>query len=904
MVTQFLQHLTILGTELIVESRNCRGLANTHKRVDLLNKIRLGKSDVICLQDIHLAKWQGPQLRQEWEGEVVVAPRSSNSRGVAILLNKNLEYTIYSQYCDPEGNFIILDISLTNSLRCTLVNLYGPNKDSPIFYDFIKDKLIFTGNPEILICGDWNVVRDFKKDTYNYLRCNNPKAQKSVSSIIVQFDLQDIWRSLNPDKLSFTWWTTKPLKKARLDYFLTSPALSALTSKCSIGSRYRSDHAPIFLKLNIDPHVRGKGYWKLNASLLKNEELIKKVKEEIMLIKATYALTTYHPDYIASCPMATTEFMIDDSLLWETLLAQLRGTIIRFSAGESRKLKSLEKTLTADLDRLETEYNSDTSDESLANQIERKHEQLVNIRADKISGSIVRARASRIEFGEKPSKYFLQLENSNYINKTIKELELEDGSSIRKQEEILSEVRSFYNKLYSEKKRSEPLLTSMQNLDISDLAKVPPELKNSLVGELTLEELTASLNQSKNNKSPGLDGFPVEFYKAFWNLLGPLLLRALNFSFANNSLSNSQKQGLITCIPKGTKARKFLKNWRPISLLNSSYKLASTCIANRIKPLLQIIVKGTQKGFIQGRNISECTREIYDLMFEAEVCETPGLLLLIDFEKAFDSVAWDFIHFTLKSFDFPDEILKWVSLFQDGATSQVCQNGWLSNSFALGRGCRQGDPLSPYIFILCAEILSQAILNNRNIVGFRCQDVENKLTQFADDTSLFLDGTKKSLRATIKTLDYFDQASGLKMNVSKTKASWIGSKRFSEDTICHELGLDWVHSFTALGISYNTRELRDITELNCNTKLSEIDNLLTKWDRRNITLIGRILIVKSLALSKLVHFLIALPSPKKTFVRELNKKFYHFIWNHKPPKIKSSTLELDIKEGGLKMVNL
>ena len=82
----------------------------------------------------------------------------------------------------------------------------------------------------------------------------------------------------------------------------------------------------------------------------------------------------------------------------------------------------------------------------------------------------------------------------------------------------------------------------MKNLDISDLAKVPPDLKHSLVGDLTLNELTASLNQSKNNKSPGLDGFPVEFYKAFWNFLGPLLLRALNFSFANNSLSNSQKQ--------------------------------------------------------------------------------------------------------------------------------------------------------------------------------------------------------------------------------------------------------------------------------------------------------------------------------------------------------------------------
>ena len=111
---------------------------------------------------------------------------------------------------------------------------------------------------------------------------------------------------------------------------------------------------------------------------------------------------------------------------------------------------------------MEKEYNSKTSDENLARQIEQKHEQLVNIRKEKISGCIVRARANRIEFGEKPSKYFLQLENSSYINKTIKELELDDGTTIRKQDDILSEVRNFYTKLYSELERSEPLHTTQR----------------------------------------------------------------------------------------------------------------------------------------------------------------------------------------------------------------------------------------------------------------------------------------------------------------------------------------------------------------------------------------------------------------------------------------------------------
>ena len=267
--------------------------------------------------------------------------------------------------------------------------------------------------------------------------------------------------------------------------------------------------------------------------------------------------------------------------------------------------------------------------------------------------------------------------------------------------------------------------------------------------------------------------------------------------------------------------------------------------------------------------------------------EVPGLLLLIDLEKAFDSVSWDFIHLALEAFNFPKGIQKWVKMFQEGSNSQVCQNGWISNSFPLGRGCRQVDPISPYIFIICPELLSQAIKNCRDIRDLEINGVGNKLTQFAGDTTLFLDGSKKSLSKTISILDSFEVASGLKMNVSKTKSAWIGSKHFSEQTICPELKLDWVHSFTALGITYDTHDLNNITENNCSEKLSDIDNLLARWNRRNLTLMGKILIVKSLAISKIVHFLIALPTPKHEFFRELNKKLYHFIWNHKPPKIKT-----------------
>ena len=127
----------------------------------------------------------------------------------------------------------------------------------------------------------------------------------------------------------------------------------------------------------------------------------------------------------------------------------------------------------------------------------------------------------------------------------------------------------------------------------------------------------------KNEKSPGLDGFTEEFLKFFWIDIGIFVLRSLNYDYAKGSLSVTQTQGIITCLPKPNKCRYYLKNWRPISLLNVVYKLASAGIANRIKTVLDKIVCDEQKGFISGRFIWENIRIIYDILFEDKNQDLP-----------------------------------------------------------------------------------------------------------------------------------------------------------------------------------------------------------------------------------------------------------------------------------------
>ena len=164
-------------------------------------------------------------------------------------------------------------------------------------------------------------------------------------------------------------------------------------------------------------------------------------------------------------------------------------------------------------------------------------------------------------------------------------------------------------------------------------------------------------------------------------------------------------------------------------------------------------------------------------MDHTEENNLPGLLLLVDFEKAFDSVSWSFIYKVLEYFGYGKSIISWIKLFNNNAKLRINQGGNLSTFFHIGRGCRQGDPISPFIFILCAEILAIMIRKNKNIKGIIINNREHKLSQYADDTVFMLDGKEKSLKETLNVLFEFSRFSGLNVNFDKTHAVWIGAKK-------------------------------------------------------------------------------------------------------------------------------
>ena len=255
-----------------------------------------------------------------------------------------------------------------------------------------------------------------------------------------------------------------------------------------------------------------------------------------------------------------------------------------------------------------------------------------------------------------------------------------------------------------------------------------------------------------------------------------------------------------------------------------------------LRPLLTNIIREEQKGFLTGRSIADCTRLMYDIIYECEQKKQDGLILLVDFEKAFGSLSWSFIHHALKEFNFGKNFKKWISMFQQGSNSRIILNGHLSDPFMLYRGCHQGDPTSPYLFISCSEFLTLANKNNQNIEGLKVLNKEHKASQYADDTSIYLKASERNLQSCLETLEWFYKKSGLKINMGKTKVIRIGPIRETDRRFCRENNLEWVSNFTALGIEYEVNDFNNITVQNIENKKSNLwKTSFNYWCYTNMT---------------------------------------------------------------------
>jgi hypothetical protein len=276
----------------------------------------------------------------------------------------------------------------------------------------------------------------------------------------------------------------------------------------------------------------------------------------------------------------------------------------------------------------------------------------------------------------------------------------------------------------------------------------------------------------------------------------------------------------------------------------------------------------------------------------------PGIVAFLDFEKAFDTVNSNVIQETLEAFGVGETFKKWVKTVYKNSEACFTNNVYASPYFKLERGVRQGCPLSAYLFIMVVELLANKIRNTKDIKGIKIGHIEIKIIQMADDTTVFVED-QISLENILKIINLFQLYAGLKLNKSKTEAMWLGSWRNSNDK---PLGLKWVNEIHSLGIffSYDTDY---VVQKNFSDKAKAFKHILDLWSQRDLSLIGKIAVMKSLAFSLITYQCCSLTIPDN-FIETINDYALKFLWSGKNDKIKRKTIIADYSNGRLKMLDI
>lgn len=866
--------------KLNLVSLNVRGLGNKCKRITLFNWLKRKYKDcIILLQETHSTQDIEKQWQDEWGSHIEFSHFNKQSRGVAILFNKQANYEIVNTCNDNEGRFLLVEL-LIEDQPFSLCNIYAPTKDAQeeqaIFFKFILDTLFDHVGENLILGGDFNVCM-YPIDKQGGRDEAISNSAKKIFEIQEMLSLVDAWRTLNENVKRFTWRgkTKRGLVASRIDFFLISKHLLPCVHEIDILPSIKTDHSLIHVSLSIVNSIaRGKGYWKFNVALLKDKVYIRKINS-----------------FLDTCTDKF-NYMEDKGKVWDIMKCEIRGITLKYSINKRKREKQEQDELNKQLLTLQIRLDKGEEVNDLYNDVQNR---IIEFEEEAARGIIIRSRARWIEHGERPTKYFMNLEKQNSKLKSMNILNIGE-KSITDHLAIQQECIKFYKALYADGKND----NNFQNCSLFeiDYPTLTEEQSISCEGIVSIDECAISLKELSNNRSPGIDGIPVEFYKFFWQKIKNHLVESFHFALQSGHLSLDQRRAILTLIPKGNKDSRLLKNWRPLSILNSDYKVLAKILSKRLQTVIPNLIHSDQVGYIKGRFIGDNIRTLLDIFEITKDEKDPGIIVLIDFLKAFDSISWQFLHKTLEVFNFGETFRKFIKVLYNKPLCCISNNGHHTEYFEISRGIRQGCPISALLFILCVEILALNIRQNNNINGITISDKELKLSQYADDTCLYLKNVA-SLEHALDTFEEFYRYAGLRLNKEKTEMIWLGTQ--TRTGKCSNINFT-SNPVKVLGI-WVCKNPNELINININERFHKFKILLNMWKSRNLSLKGKITILSSQALPLLL-FATTFLFISNERIAEIEGIMYNFIWPKGKHHVKKRTLIEDIKNGGLNMPDL
>ena len=487
----------------------------------------------------------------EWGGKIIFAHGNSSARGLAILTSKSIFQQMKNIVKDDQGRLIMLDLHVDEYV-VTLVGIYAPNEDSPNFFTNIARELKTRQAQKILI-GDFNLAINVEIDRENTYS-NNNRALQEVENIMEGYKLVDVWRVRNEEKREFSWMKKNcfPVKASRIDFSLVSKGLDQKVKAVEYVSSIMTDHRAIYMCVELQDMDRGSGYWKLNSSLLNDREYVQQINN--LLDSMTYEDS-------------------DPVLKWESIKRKVKQKSVEIARNKVKE----EKIVIANLSEKINEYESQLPlNRQEYDMLEKTKADLEALTLERIKGLMFRSKAKWYEEGERNTKYFYSLEKMRYNAKTCYKMISESDMEITDPNEILREQRKFYAELYNSDEEVNFTLTNDHGI------YVPKDIRQAQEVQIECKDLEEAIKTMSNGKTPGEDGIPVEFYKVFWCKIKQIFYEMMVKCYDLKKLHSSARRGILNLIPKANKDARYVKNLRPITLLNTDYKIIEKAIANKM----------------------------------------------------------------------------------------------------------------------------------------------------------------------------------------------------------------------------------------------------------------------------------------------------------------------------------
>ncbi|GJT47677.1 RNA-directed DNA polymerase, eukaryota [Tanacetum coccineum] len=793
------------------------GLGNKAKRSWINKLCQNHRINFVSLQETKAEEIDVCSIKELWGNlyfDHAVGSSVGYSGGIVCIWDPNM----FVKYHVSKSDYFValMGTWIPTSTKLLIISVYAPQELSEKWdlWDYLH-LLINIWDGETVLMGDFNEVRSERE---RFGSIFNQQGAAAFNNFISSNSFID-----PPlDGYAFTWSHKSASKMSKLDRFLLSEGLMELFPHLSAIclDKNLSDHRPILLRETCTDYG----------------------PTPFRFFHSWFTMDGF--DSFVERTWKSLNVADDNGLIRLKKKLQLLKIAIKAWTKDA-KMKSNEKKFNIQQNLLKLDKLIDQGRSN--DEILRKRSMLLNdlheINSKNASELSQKAKIRWSIEGDENSKYFHGIINKKRSQLAIRGV-LVDGDWISEPSLVKSEFFKHFNKQFS------PPQSSRICFDYDFPTRLSSDHVEDLERDVSYEEVKAAVWDCGLNKSPGPDGYSFEFFRKYWSFIDHDILMAVKEFFTDGYFPRGCNSSFIALIPKIQDA-KFVKDFRPISLIGSVYKIIAKILANRLCLVLPDLISDVQSAFVSNRQILDGPFILNELISWCKHKNFNGMIFKVDFEKAFDSVKWDYLDETLKSFGFGHKWRTWISGCLNNAMGSVLVNGNPSPEFQFFKGLKQGDPLSPFLFILIMETLHLSFRRILNAGLYNGISINDSFTIshlfYADDVVFVGEWKDKNIHTLLNVLKCFYLASGLKINLHKSKLMGIGVNMSVVESAANLIGCSILHSpFNYLGVKVGSNMTRISS---WDDVVSKVSSRLSKWKLKSLSIGGRLTLLKSVLTS-------------------------------------------------------